>query len=73
MTLMNVAHVPGLPHHRLSLRRIADARNKYIGTREDIPIAFAKSGDELFTLSYEQLNGLFATALIDLVKKKYMP
>ena len=32
VTLMNVAHVPGLSHHLLSLRRSADAGNKYIGT-----------------------------------------
>ena len=59
MTLMNVAHVPGLSHHLLSLRRIADAGNKYIGTREGIRIVFAKSGDELFAPSCGQLNGLF--------------
>ena len=49
--LMNVAHVPGLSHHLLSLGRIADAGSKYIGTREDIRIVFAKSGDELFVPS----------------------
>ena len=38
VTLMNVARVPGLSHHLLSLRRIADAGNKYIGTREGIRI-----------------------------------
>ena len=59
VTLMNVAHVPGLSHHRLSLRRIADVGNKYIGTREGVRIVFAKSGDELFALSYGQLTGLF--------------
>ena len=59
MTLMNVAHVPGLSHHLLSLRRVADAGNKYIGTREGIRIVFAKSGDELFAPSCGQLNGLF--------------
>ena len=58
MTLVNVAHVPDLSH-LLSLRRIADARNKYIGTREGIRIVFAKSGDELFAPSCGQLNGLF--------------
>ena len=57
MTLMNVAYVPGLSHHLLSLRRIADARNKYIGTREGIGIVFAKSG--VFAPSCGQLNGLF--------------
>ena len=59
VTFINVAHVPGLSHHRLSLRRIADAGNRYIGTREGIQIVFAKSGDELFAPSYGQLNGLF--------------
>ena len=59
VTLMNVAHVPGLSHHLLSLRRIADAGNKYIGTREGIRIVFAQSGDELFAPSCGQLNGLF--------------
>ena len=60
MTLMNVAHVPGLSHHLLSLRRIADAGNKFIGTREGIRKVFAKSGDELFAPSCGQLNGLFS-------------
>ena len=59
VTLINVAHVPGLSHHRLSLRRIADAGNRYNGTREDIRIVFAKSVDELFAPSCEQLNGHF--------------
>ena len=59
VTLINVAHVPGLSHHLLSLRRIADAGNKYIGTREGIRIVFAKSGDELFAPSCGHLNGLF--------------
>ena len=59
MTLMNVTHVPGLSHHLLSLRRNADAGNKYIGTREGIRIVFAKSSDELFAPSCGQLNGLF--------------
>ena len=44
VTLMNVAHVPGLSHHLLSLRRIAVAVNKYMGTREGIRIVFANSG-----------------------------
>ena len=51
MTVMNVAHVQDLSHHHLSLRRIADAGNKYIGTREGIRIIFAKFGDELFAPS----------------------
>ena len=59
MTLMNVAHVPGLSYHLLSLRRIADAWNKYIGTREGIQIIFAKSDDELFAPSCGQLNVFF--------------
>ena len=58
-TLMNVTHVPSLSHHLLSLRRIADAGNKYIGTREGIRIVFAKFGNELFAPSCGQLNGLF--------------
>ena len=33
VTLMNIAHVPGLSHHLLSLRRIADEGNKYIATQ----------------------------------------
>ena len=56
---MNLAHVPGLSHHLMSLRRIADAGNKYIGTREGIRIVFAKSGDGLFAPTYGQLNGPF--------------
>ena len=60
MTLMNVAHVPGLSHRILSLRRIADEGNKYIGTREEIRIGFAKSSDQLFAPSCGQLNGLFS-------------
>ena len=59
VTLVNVTHVPGLFHHLLSLRRIADARNKYIGTRESIRIVFATSGDELFAPSCGQLNSIF--------------
>ena len=59
VTLMNVAHVPGLSHHLPWLRRIADAGNKYIGTREGIRVVFAKSGDELFAPSCGQLNGRF--------------
>ena len=56
---MNVAHVPGLSRHLLSLRRIADAGNKYIGTREGIRVVFAKSGDEIFVPSCGQLKGIF--------------
>ena len=56
---MNVAHVPGLSHHLLSLGCIADAGNKYIGTREGIRIVFAKSGNNLFVPSCGQLNGIF--------------
>ena len=59
MTLVNIAHVPGLSYHLLSLRRIAAAGNKYIGTQEGIRIVFAKSSDELFVPSCGQLNGLF--------------
>ena len=55
VTLMEVRHVPGLPRHLLSLRRIADSGNKYIGTREGIRTVFTKSGDELFAPSYRQL------------------
>ena len=43
VTLLNLAHVPGLSHHLLSLRRIADGGNKYVGTREGIQTVFAKS------------------------------
>ena len=60
MILMNVAHVPGLSHPLLSLRRIADEGNKYIGTREGTRIVFAKSSDQLFAPSCGQLNGLFS-------------
>ena len=59
VTLMNVAHVSGLSYHLLSLRRIADAGNKYIGSREGIRKVFAKSGGELFAPSCGQFNGLF--------------
>ena len=48
-----------LSHHIWSLRRIADAGNKYIGTREGIRIVFVKSGDELFVPLCGQLNCLF--------------
>ena len=67
--LMNAVHVPDLSHYLLTLRRIADAGNKYIGNREGIRIFFAKSGDELFAPSYGQLNIFLATALIGPVKK----
>ena len=59
VTLMNVAHVPGLSHHLLSPRRIAHAGNKYIGTREYIRIIFAESDNELFAHSCGQLNSIF--------------
>ena len=59
VTLMNVAPVPGLSHHLLSLRHIADAGKKYLGTREGIRIVFAKSGEELFAPSCGQLYGIF--------------
>ena len=59
VTLMNVAHAPRLSHHLQLLRRIADAGNKYIGTREGIRMVFAKYGDELFAPSCGQLNDLF--------------
>ena len=59
VTLMNVAHVPGLSHHLLSLRRIADAGNKYIGSRGGIRKVFAKFGGELLAPSCGQLNGIF--------------
>ena len=64
VTLMDVAHVPGLFHHLLSLRRVADGGNKCIGTREGIRIVFVKSCDELFAPSYGQLNGLFGYCTI---------
>ena len=51
VTLIDVAHVPGLSYHFLSLICIADAGNKYIGTRQGIRIVFEKSGDELFAPS----------------------
>ena len=70
---MNVAHVPGLSHHLLSLRRTADAGNKCIGTREGIGIVFAKSGDELFAPSYGHLNGIFVYRTDRFSEKKYMP
>ena len=57
--LVDVAHVPGLSHHLLSLRRIADARDKYIGTLEGIRTVFAKPGDELLAPSYGKLNSHF--------------
>ena len=59
MTLMNVAHVSGLSHHLLSLRRIVDVGTIYIGAREAIRTVFAKSGDELFAPSYGQSIGIF--------------
>ena len=58
-TLMNVAHVPGFSRHFLLLRRIPDAGNKCIGTREGIRLVFAESGDELFAPSCGQLNVFF--------------
>ena len=59
MTLIDVAHVPGLSHHLLSLRRIADGGNKHIGTREGIRIFFEASGDELFAPLHGQLSCIF--------------
>ena len=59
VTLMNVAHVPGLSHHLLSLRRFANMGKKYIGTREGIGKVFAKAGDGPCAPSYVQLNYIF--------------
>ena len=69
VTLVNVAHVLGLSHHLLSLRRIADAWNKYIGTREGIRKVFTKSGDELFAPSLLLLLFLTFSALVANAKK----
>ena len=73
VTLTDAAHVPSLSHHLLSLRSIADARNKYIGTRQGIRTVFAKSSVELISFLYGQLNNIFVTALACPVKRKHMP
>ena len=73
VTLMDVAYVPGLSRHFLSLRRIANAGNKYIGTRVVIRIVFVKSGDELFAPAYGHLNGTFGYRTDAFCKEKDMP
>ena len=57
-TSMNVSHIPGLSHHILLLRRIAESGNKYNGTRKGIRMVFAKSSIELFAPLYGQLNSI---------------
>ena len=73
VTLVNVAHVPGLSYHLLSLRRIADAGNKYIGTREDIRIVLQNPAMNYSRSVWAVKMVFLATALIGLVKKTYTP
>ena len=73
VTSMDVAQVPGLSRHLLSLGRITDAGNRYIGTLEGIRVVFATPGDELFAPSYGQLNGLSGYRTDTSSEEKHMP
>lgn len=58
LRMLNVAHVPDLAHHFLSLRRVADAGNRFVGNKEGITIALA-SGASLFAPLVGNQNFLY--------------
>ena len=59
MLLRNVAHVPRLNYHLLSLRAVADNDHTYTGTREGVTVLLS-TGDTLFFPSVGRLNFLYA-------------
>ena len=59
LLLRNVAHVPSLNYHLLSLRAIADKGHTYFGDQEGITVYFS-SGETLFFPSVGRLNFLYA-------------
>ena len=59
LLLRNVAHVPKLNYHLLSLRAVADSGHSYTGTQEGVTVFFS-TGDTLFFSSVGRLNFLYA-------------
>ena len=59
LLLRNVAHVPKLNYHLLSLRAVADNGHSYTGTQEGVTVFFS-TGDTLFFPSVVRLNFLYA-------------
>ena len=59
LLLRNVAHVPKLNYHLLSLRAVADNGHTYSGTKEGVTVFFS-TGDTLFFPPVERLNFLYA-------------
>ena len=59
LLLRNVAHVPKLNCHLLSLRAVADNGHTYTGTKEGVTVFFS-TGDNLFFPSVGRLNFLYA-------------
>ena len=59
LLLRNVAHVPKLNYHLLSLRAVADNGHTYSGTKEGVTV-FLSTGDTLFFPPVERLNFLYA-------------
>ena len=59
LLLRNVAHVPRLNYHLLSLRAVADNGHSYTGTQEGVTVFFS-TGDTLFFPSVGRLNFLYA-------------
>ena len=67
MLLCNVAHVPSLSYHLVSLRVAADNGHTYTGNKNGVTVKF-KTGETLFFPSVGRLNVLYAYrpgALID--------
>ena len=59
LLLRNVAHVPKLNYHLLSLRAVTDNGLTYTGTKEGVTLFFS-TGDTLFFPSVGRLNFLYA-------------
>ena len=59
LLLRNVAHVPRLNYHLLSLRAVADNGHTYTGTQDGVTVFFS-TGDTLFFPSVGRLNFLYA-------------
>ena len=59
LLLCNVAHVPSLSYHLLSVRVAADNGHTYTGNKSDVTVKF-KTGETLFFPSVGRLNFLYA-------------